>query len=144
MAAGASPQSWALCTLAATARHKEWLDADEARREFRRRMKAFFDRWDLLVMPAAPVPPFPHDRRPRNKRKLQTADGRSAPYDAMVHWAALSTVCGFPSVTLPTGTVEGLPIGVQLVGPRDGDARLLSIAEGIEERLGGYARPPEF
>ncbi|HEX8570594.1 MAG TPA: amidase family protein [Caulobacteraceae bacterium] len=144
MSAGADPQSWALCTLAATARHREWLEADEARREFRRRMKAFFDRWDILVMPAAPVPPFPHDHRPRGKRKLQTADGRSAPYDAMVHWSALATVCGFPSVTLPTGVVDGLPIGVQIVGPADGDARLLSIAQGIEERLGGYERPPEF
>ena len=144
MRAGADPQSWALCTLAASARHKEWLEADEARAEFRRRLKAFFDRYDLLVLPAAPVPPFPHDTRPRSKRKLQTADGRSAPYDAMVHWSALSTVCGLPTITLPAGMVRGLPVGAQLVGPRDGDARLLSIAQGIEQRLGGYQPPPGF
>ena len=144
MAHGASPQSWALCTLAASARHDEWLEADEARAEFRRRMKSFFERWDVLVTPAAPVPAFPHDRRPKAKRTLKAADGSSVAYDAMVHWSALSTVCGLPAITLPVGLVNGLPVGVQLIGPRDGDARLLAIAQGIEERLGGYQPPPGF
>jgi amidase len=144
MAHGASPQSWALCTLAASARHKEWLEADEGRADFRRRMKSFFERWDVLIIPAAPVPPFPHDRRPKSKRSLEAADGSSVAYDSMVHWSALSTVCGLPAITLPAGLVNGLPVGVQLIGPRDGDARLLSIAQAVEERLGGYQPPPGF
>ena len=139
---GASPQSWAGCTLAASARHTEWLHADEQRASFRRTMKSWFEKRDVLIAPAAPVPPFPHDNRKRSKRRLKTADGRSAPYEAMMHWSALSTVCGLPAVTLPAGMVEGLPIGVQLIGPRDGEGRLLAIAQAIEERLGGFRPPP--
>jgi amidase len=139
---GLSPQSWAGCTLAASARHQEWLQADEQRATFRRTMKSWFDKRDVLIAPAAPVPPFPHDTRKRSKRKLKTADGRSAPYEAMMHWSALSTVCGLPAVTLPAGSIDGLPVGVQLIGPRDGEGRLLAIAQAVEERLGGFRPPP--
>ena len=139
---GASPQSWAGCTLGATARHEEWLQADERRAGFRRTMKSWFEKRDVLIAPAAPVPPFAHDTRKRSKRKLKTSDGRPAPYDAMIHWSALSTVCGLPALTMPASSVNGLPVGVQLIGARDSESRLLSIAQAIEERLGGYLRPP--
>ena len=140
--AGASPLSWAGCSLGATARHREWLHADEQRSTFQRTMKSWFGKWDVLIAPAAPVPPFPHDRRSRGKRKLRTSDGRPVTYDAMMHWPALSTVCGLPAVTLPAGFIDGLPIGVQLIGERGGDARLLALAEGVEQALGGYRPPP--
>jgi amidase len=139
---GASPQSWAGCTLGATARHEEWLQADERRAAFRRTMKSWFGKHDVLIAPAAPVPPFPHDERKRSKRKLKTSEGRSAPYDAMIHWSALSTVCGLPALTLPVSSVNGLPVGAQLIGARDSEARLISIAQAVEERLGGYLPPP--
>jgi amidase len=60
----------------------------------------------------------------------------------MMHWSALSTVCGLPAVTLPAGSIDGLPVGVQLIGPRDGEGRLLAIAQAVEERLGGFRPPP--
>ena len=88
------------------------------------------------------MPPFPHDKRKRAKRKLKTSEGRSAPYEAMIQWSALSTVCGLPAVTLPATSVGGLPVGVQLIGARGADGRLLAIAQAIEERLGGYLPPP--
>ena len=139
---GASPQSWAGCTLGATARHQEWLEADERRAGFRRTLKSWFGKRDFLIAPAAPVPPFPHDKRKRSKRKLKTSDGRSAPYEAMIHWSALTTVCGLPAVTLPATSVDGLPVGVQLIGARNSESRLLAVAQAIEERLGGYLPPP--
>jgi Asp-tRNA(Asn)/Glu-tRNA(Gln) amidotransferase A subunit family amidase len=44
------------------------------------------------------------------------------------------TWCGMPAVTLPLlRGADGLPLGVQLVGPREGDARLLRTARWLDE-----------
>jgi amidase len=62
----------------------------------------------------------------------------------MLRWIALATVCGLPATTIPAGlSGQGLPIGVQLIGPRGGDSKTLAVAEAIEERLGGF-RDPEL
>jgi Asp-tRNA(Asn)/Glu-tRNA(Gln) amidotransferase A subunit family amidase len=51
-------------------------------------------------------------------------------------FCTLWTLCGMPAVSLPLmqGT-NGLPLGVQLVGPRDGDARLLRTARWLAARV---------
>ena len=38
-------------------------------------------------------------------------------------------------------TGEGLPVGVQVIGPRGGDSKTLAVAEAIEARLGGFRAP---
>jgi len=52
-------------------------------------------------------------------------------------FCTLWTLCGMPAVSLPLlqGT-NGLPLGVQLVGPRDGDARLLRTARWLAAAVG--------
>ena len=52
-------------------------------------------------------------------------------------FCTLWTLCGMPAITLPlmSGT-NGLPLGVQLVGQRNGDARLLRTARWLAERVG--------
>ncbi len=52
---------------------------------------------------------------------------------------ALWTYCGVPCVSLPLLDVEGLPLGVQLVGPRNDDARLLRTANWLVEHLTALA-----
>jgi Asp-tRNA(Asn)/Glu-tRNA(Gln) amidotransferase A subunit family amidase len=49
---------------------------------------------------------------------------------------AIWTLCGTPVITLPVFEAEnGLPMGIQLVGPRGGDARLLRTARWLVEKL---------
>jgi Asp-tRNA(Asn)/Glu-tRNA(Gln) amidotransferase A subunit family amidase len=51
-------------------------------------------------------------------------------------FCTLWTLCGMPCVTLPLlQSAAGLPIGVQLVGPRDGDARLLRTARWLAAKM---------
>ena len=51
-------------------------------------------------------------------------------------FCTLWTLCGMPSVTLPLlQSADGLPIGVQLVGPRHGDARLLRTARWLAAKM---------
>jgi amidase len=142
---GADGDSWAGLALDYTATHLEWMAADEIRARLGAQMRRFFARFDVILAPVGPVAAFPHDHRPFERRSLTLSDGSKAPYLSMLRWIALASACGLPVTTIPAGqTVEGLPVGAQLIGPRAADARTLAIAEVIEERLGGFIPPTPF
>ena len=134
---------WALQVLNATVSHADWLAANEVRARMLRALRSVFERYEAIIAPCAPAPAFPHDHRPITRRRLAFSDGRKIPYDAMLHWPALATVCGLPATAMPAGlTKGGLPVGVQIIGPRGGDSRTIAVAEAIEARLGGFRPPP--
>ena len=139
---GAGPLSTAAATLAYTARHREWLAADAVRARLRHEIDGAFDRWQVILAPIAPVAAFPHDPRPFQQRNLTTSDGRTLRYDSMLTWIALATALHLPATAIPAGsTASGLPVGVQLIGPRGGDTRTLAIAQAIEETVRGFVAP---
>ena len=141
---GAGPDSAAALALAYTQSHLEWMAANEVRARLAAEARGLFDRFDAILAPIGPVPAFPHDHRPFEKRTITLSDGRSAPYLALLRWIALATACGLPATAIPVGrTPTGLPVGAQLIGPRGGDYRTLAIAEAIEDALGGFVPPPE-
>lgn len=55
-----------------------------------------------------------------------------------------AAVAGTPSLTIPMGEIHGLPVGLSLLGARDGDADLLALGAAVETRLSGARRPPAF
>jgi amidase len=74
---------------------------------------------------------------------LHGAGGEKYPYLSMISWAALASACGLPATTVPAGlAADGLPVGVQIIGPRGGDGRTLAVAQAIEDELGGFMPPP--
>jgi len=87
-------------------------------------INAFFDEWDFLLTPAASVAAFPADR-------LQPADWPQHPWDWM-SWAEFSypfNMSGNPAASIPCGvTSEGLPVGLQIVGRRFDDLRVLQLS----------------
>ena len=133
---------WARLARAATLTHHEWLTANEERAQFVRAMRRFFTRYDVLIAPIAPVTAFAHDHSPFARRTLVCSDGRKIPYDSMLNWIALATTCGLPATAIPIGLgQQGLPVGVQIIGPRGGDSKTLAVAQAIEEQLGGFRAP---
>jgi amidase len=143
MRRGAGPLSRAAMILAYTATHREWMAADAVRARLRHEIGELFDRYDAVLAPIAPVPAFPHDRRPFEKRRLTTSDGKVVPYNAMLDWIALPTALGLPATAAPAGlTAGGLPVGAQLIGPVAGDARTLALAQAIDENIRGFVAPP--
>jgi amidase len=104
--------------------------------EFGTAMAAFFDDIDLLVTPTMPVLPRPAGALAG--RGLLRTLGLMLPCAAYTGpWNA----CGLPAISLPIATTDGgLPIGIQLVGPRDSEALLLSLAAAIEPVAGWLER----
>jgi amidase len=142
-ALGAGPLSWGPAILAASARHRDWLAADRARRRMQRIVAPIFDRYDVLLSPTAPVTAFKHDHSPLPFRRLELSDGRKVAYTETLGWNALATVCGLPATAIPAGlSAAGLPVGAQLIGPSGGDFRVLDIAQAIGETVGGFVAPP--
>ncbi len=134
---------WASTVLACTTSHAEWLEADNSRAVMREAVGGVFALHDVIVAPVAPVAAFPHDLRPYERRSLRMSDGARIPYGAMTQWIALATALGLPATTVPIGIcAEKLPVGVQIIGPAGGDSRTLSVAQAIEEHIGGFAAPP--
>ena len=137
------PMSVANLARAYTATHREWMAADAVRARLRHDAGAVFDRWHVVLAPIAPVPAFPHDRRPFQRRKLKTSDGQALPYNSMLTWIALATALHLPATAVPAGrTASGLPVGAQLIGPLGGDSRTLAIAQAIDENVRGFQPPP--
>ena len=94
-----------------------------------RRMYDLFENYDALLVPGVGVQPFEwkHNYPP-------TIDGQVVEnYMAWLHMTSSLTVAGNPVVALPMGQdATGLPFGVQLIGPRFDDHRLLSVAAAVE------------
>jgi amidase len=142
-AMGANALSWAQCVLAYTARHREWLQANDIRAQLSDAMRRFFTQFDVLLAPISPTAAFPHDQRPIRRRTLKCSDGHEIAYIEMLKWIALATVCGLPATAIPAGlNAQGLPVGVQIIGPRGGDVLTLAVAQAIDEQFGGFRAPP--
>ncbi len=113
--------------------------ARRARARYVAEAAALFARFDLLVTPAAIVPPF--DLRQRWLERL--GDHVFATY---VDWLAVTsavTLLGCPALALPCGlTAAGLPVGLQLVAPPRAERALLRAAAAMEEAFGFAARLP--
>jgi amidase len=103
--------------------------AYEQRSALSERMRVFFDAYDVLVLPTSQVPPFPADQE-----FPQEINGQPmATYLDWMRSAYVITVTGCPAISLPAGeTVDGLPIGVQVVAPFGADRGLLEVAAAFE------------
>jgi amidase len=125
--------------------HRDWLSANERREQLRAVMANFFSDVDALLMPVAVVPAIPHDHsKPLASREIRTPDG-SRPYLDLFGWVGPATVAYLPATVVPVGrTPEGLPVGIQIVGPYLEDRTTLAVARGIEEVLGGFVPPPNI
>lgn len=135
--------SWGARMLRAqTMRHRDWLRLDEARAALRWAWHRFFQRHDVLLMPVMPVTAFPHDQRPFSKRSLEV-DGQPRHYFDCLFWAGLPGAAYLPSTVIPTGPgSDGLPIGVQIVGPAFGDLKTIQLAQILETRGYAFVPPP--
>ena len=96
-----------------------------------------------MLTPVTPLAAPPHNTElPLDQRTVQI-NGQTYPYMCQLVWAGLATLPGLPATVVPVGlTPDGLPVGLQVVGPHGGDRTTLAAAARIEEILGGFTAPP--
>src|SRR6266849_3264473 len=120
------------------------------REQHRAAWRAFFRDWDVLLAPAINVLAYPHIERawPADNSDLTltfTIDGRSVPYLHGFVYPAVSTVAGQPATAFPVGrSREGLPIGLQAIGPYLEDRTPIRFVSLLAEEIGGFRKPPGY
>lgn len=123
-------------------RHQAWLAVDERRHQIMAGWERLFERVDVVIAPCAPGIAFPHDvAGPAATRSLDI-DGRAVPYLRHLVWAGLATLPQLPATVVPVArSASGLPIGVQIVGPRWADRSTLAVGRLVEQLAGGFVSP---
>ncbi len=101
----------------------------------------FFEQWDVLLCPPSMVTTFPHCE-PGSPLDV---DGQDVTYWMVSAHGTVFNYTGHPAVVVPYRLDrDGLPIGIQLVGRRWGESRLLAAAHALADMTGGFRRPPGY
>ena len=124
--------------------HREFEIAREAREQLRALWTKFFTRYDALLCPVFPTPAFPHDQSPDFAKRTLAVNGVPEPYlGTLLGWPALAGLSSLPGTAAPVGfTRDGLPAGIQVVGPYLEDRTSIHVAKLVAEVSGGYVPPP--
>jgi amidase len=108
----------------------DFAKAERTRQAVFDRFAALFERFDLLLTPAAPVKPFPVEMNFPTELNRRT-------FENYVDWIApafLVTLVSLPAGSVPAGlSRDGLPIGLQIVAPRFEEPRILGLAKLVQE-----------
>ena len=113
-----------------------WMFSLNAREAHRAGWEALFQSFDVVLAPPFGTAAFPHDDRPAASRTLMV-DDESVPYFSQIAWPGIATFPGLPATCVPAGrTLEGLPTGVQIIGPYWEDHTTIALAGLIERELG--------
>ncbi|WP_046866097.1 amidase [Microvirga massiliensis] len=106
-----------------------FVDAVQRQARFRRAMDAVFATIDILVVPATPAP-----AQPIGASEVRFGDEVEPLFNCMIRYTSVFNVSGHPALATPCPIgAEGLPTGIQIVGPMGSEHWLLGIAARYEE-----------
>ena len=136
---------FARMTRANVMHHKDWLAYNEERHRMRLKWAEFFHEYDLLLCPAASSAACPHDHKGERYQRTITVNGKQVPATDQLFWAGYSCLTYLPATVAPIGrTREGLPVGVQIVGPQYGDRTCIAFAKLLEEEFQAFEPPANY
>jgi len=110
-----------------------YLRAQKMRTLFVRDFRDAFARADVLVSPTSPTVAFPLGARTDDPLAMYMSDVCTIP----------ASLAGLPALSMPCGLFEGLPVGLQLMGPAFSEHRLFDVAHALEGAIGFATTPPE-
>ena len=106
--------------------------------------RSFFTQWDVLVCPTALDAAFTHQSDPQNERTLDV-DDRSVPYMLNIVYPMWAIFAGLPATAFPAGlNTQGLPLGLQAIGPYLEDRTTLRFAQLLEHHWHRFEPPPGY
>lgn len=115
-------------------------EAERERTALYHRMRTFMERYEFLILPVTQVPPFGVEQR-------YVTEINNVELGTYIDWMRSCyyvTATGLPAISVPCGfTLEGLPVGVQIVGRFRDDLGVLQLARAFEAATRfGECRPP--
>ena len=109
--------------------------AQQVRTLLRRDFEAAFRGCDVIATPTCPEVAFPIGSKSDDPVRMYLSDV----------YTVSANLAGLPGVSLPCGSLNGLPIGLQLLAPALDEATLLRVADAYQRRTAHHeARPPEL
>ena len=111
-----------------------YLKAQQARTLIRRDFTEVFETVDALVTPTSPVVAFPIGEKMGDPLQMYLIDACTIPVN----------IAGLPALSVPCGFSEGLPVGLQLIGPHLSEQTLLRIGHAYEQATEWHKRRPNF
>jgi aspartyl-tRNA(Asn)/glutamyl-tRNA(Gln) amidotransferase subunit A len=110
-----------------------YLKAQKVRTLIRQEFDEAFKSYDVLVAPTAPTTAFPIGAKTDDPYAMYLNDVCTLPVN----------IAGLPGISVPCGFVDGLPVGLQIIGRPFDEATVLRVARSYERAAGlGILRPP--
>jgi aspartyl-tRNA(Asn)/glutamyl-tRNA(Gln) amidotransferase subunit A len=124
--------------LGATYSAADYLDATAVRMELGVRMGRFHETYDVLLTPTLPLPAFPAGN--------DVPDGWTSPdWTSWTPYTYPFNLTQQPALSVPCGlTSAGLPVGLQVVGPRHADALVLRVGQAYQAATGWHLSTPSL
>jgi amidase len=114
------------------------------REHYRAAYCAFFRDWDVLLSPCNVTNAFPHTDAPPSERFL-TVNGLQVSYNHQFFYPGLCNFSGQPGTAFPAGiSRDGLPVGLQAIGPYLEDRTPIRFAALLGREFGGFQAPPGY
>jgi aspartyl-tRNA(Asn)/glutamyl-tRNA(Gln) amidotransferase subunit A len=109
-----------------------YLKAQQVRQLISREFAAAFTQADVLVGPTSPTPAF------------KIGDKVDDPITMYLNdiYTIGANLAGLPAMSIPCGLLDGLPLGLQLIGPHFAESRLLSVAHAYQQATDWHRRLP--
>ncbi|SIR83430.1 Asp-tRNA(Asn)/Glu-tRNA(Gln) amidotransferase subunit GatA [Natronorubrum thiooxidans] len=101
---------------------KYYKKAQDARAWVKQDFDEALDEADVLASPTMPIPPFELGESLDDPLQMYLADANTVPVN----------LADLPAISVPAGETDGLPVGLQLVGPAFGEERLIRTASALE------------
>ncbi len=115
---------------------EDYLDAMKARAVYAAKIHRFFENHDILLIPTIPILPF--------DAALEAPTGMASnseilPWTGWTPFTYPFNITGNPAASIPAGlSSTGLPVGLQVIGPRHSDAKVLAFCRELEEKAGFF------
>ena len=108
--------------------------AQQVRTLIRREFESAFQRFDVLATPTSPTTAFKIGEKLDDPLVMHANDVCTVP----------ANIAGIPGLSMPCGFIEGLPVGLQLLGPHLGEPALLRAAYAYEQATDWHDRRPSL
>lgn len=82
---------------------------------------------DVILGPTSPTVAFKLGEKVDNPLAMYLSDVFTVPVN----------LAGLPAISIPCGKIDGLPVGLQIIGPKFGDSKVLGVAKAMEKIIGG-------